>query len=299
MALANEVRMLLTGIASDQLIDVYERFINFLSEKEIFTSFYYILELISTREQYHSSELTLRLNDILSGQVDAILEEFDIELSDEITVPESLSFLEAFFSIEHWEDQDRLKALINNAESTEIALADIISEISSMSSDSILTWLKSVSPKFIHNISELTKRHDDISSLELIPDNHAHYEKVKTKVISYLEEKKDVLNINDFMSKKGIRLLTPFKMILVSYIENKYLDVTVFNTMENPLIIGKKLISTISDNVIGLGLMSGERADVINTVCANVFTQLAMPERVVTELLSQIKEKSTKVSYNG
>lgn len=297
--LPNEIRTFLTGIVSDQLIDVYERFINFLSEKEIFTTYYYILELIATRNNYETPALVMKLNDIIASQVDAILADFDIELSDEITVPESLSFLEAFFAIEHWEDQERIQSLINNAESTEIALADIIAEISTIPSDIILPWIRRVSPDLIDNISELTRAKDNEEILDLLPEDHEHYEKVKAKLKSYLAEYKEGVNVDEFMIKHGMRILTPFITLLSTYIANNYIDLTEFYKMENPLLIGKKLINTISDNIIGLAIMSGDSADSINKTSARVLTQLGLPERVVTELLSQIKEKSIKVSYNG
>lgn len=297
--LANEVRTFLTGIVSDQLIDVYERFINFLSEKEIFTSYYYILELIATRNNYETAEFVLRLNDIIASQVDAVLIDFDIELTDEITVPESLIFLEAFFTIEYWDDQDRLQSLISNAESTEIALADVIAEISGVSSDTILPWLKRVSPEVIDNINALTKSQDDEDYIDLLPDDPEHYEKVKTKLKSYLAEYKEGINIDEFMIKEGMRILTPYVRLLAGYIAGNYMDLTEFHRMENPLVTGKKLITSISDNLIGLAIMSGENAEEINRVSTNVLTQIGLPERVVTELLSQIKDKSIKVNYNG
>lgn len=297
--LSNEVRTFLTGIVSDQLIDVYERFINFLSEKEIFTFYYYILELIATRNNYETTEFVLRLNDIIASQVDAILIDFDIELSDEITVPESLVFLEAFFKIEHWDDQDRLQSLINNAESTEIALADVIAEISGISSGTILPWLKKVSPEVISNISSLTKSHDDESYIDLLPDDPVHYEKVKTKLKSYLAEYKEGVNVDEFMIKEGMRILTPYVRLLAGYISGNYIDLTEFSRMENPLLTGRKLINSISDNLIGLAIMSGEGSEEINRATTNVLTQIGLPERVVTELLSQVKDKSIKVNYDG
>lgn len=297
--LTDEVRNFLSGIVPDQLIDVYERFITFLSEKEVFTSYYYILELIATKDTYEKPSLALRLNDILASQVDAILIDFDVELSDEITIPESLQFLEAFFLIEHWDDQDRLQALINSAETTEIALADIIAEISAIPSGTVLPWIKRVSPKFIDNISNLTKREDDSTYVELLPDDYEHYEKTKAKLKSYIAEKKEEINIVEFISESGLRILTPIEELITYYITSTFVDIEQFNNIDNPLLMRKKEINTLSDNLIGLGLMSGSRSEEFLSVMSKTLTSIALPERVVTELLAQLRDKTRRLDYNG
>lgn len=296
--LSNEVRNFLTGIIPDQAIDVYVRFINFLSEKEIFTSYYYVMELIATKDTYEKVTFSMKLNDIFASQVDAILADFDISLTDEITVYESLKFLEAFFLIEHWEDQERLQSLINNAETTEIALADIISEISSIPSDEILPWLKSVSPVLIENISNLTKSQDDESYIDLLPDDYEHYEKVKHKVKSFIAEKKEETNIPAFLEEFGIRLLTPIEQLLEDYIGTPFCDLSQFDNVDNPLLMRKKVIDQMSDNFVGLGLVSGITAEELITATANKLPMIALPERVVTELLVQVREKSNRLNYN-
>jgi len=298
--LANELRTFLSGVVADELIDVYVRFINLLSEKEIFTSYYYILELINTRENFETASWVLRLNDIIAGQVDAILADFGIELTDEISVPESLAFLEALLLIEHWDDRARLTALIDDADDTVCALTDVISEISTIPNGTILPWIKSVSPAFIENIISLSTSSGLTEDAVMLPDDYERYEKIKTMVRQYLTKKEDGHKFDSLITIDGYRLLTPFRQLLTAYISKGYFTLLLPEYHTAIMTDGiKAIIKNTAYDLVGIGLISGEIPTSVRETTASVISQLALPDQIVMELLAQVNEGISRSIPNG
>lgn len=292
--LVNELRLFLYGSVNDALIDVYCKMISLFTDKNVFTSYYYLMELIATRDQYEKQTWIHKINDILAAQADAVLADFSITLSDEITIPETLTVLEGLFLLEDWEDKARLTDIVNAASNNVECFCDLISEVTTVPPEYMLGWIKSVSAEFIENVAVVNKD-NTVEENILLPDDPELYNNVKKKIKIYIANHKDHTKIETLITS-GIRLLTPFSELLGHYIEKGWID---FNKLQNTPLSStalRKLVEPLAYEIVGLGIMSGENNIAFSETFAKTIVQYSVPDIIAMEWISQVKDIAMRIN---
>jgi hypothetical protein len=284
--LKDDLNNALSGIISDNLIDVYIALLTLIEDLGVTTFTYYVMELLADLNNCERLTVTHKLNDIIVSQVDAILIDCGIVLTDEISIPETLLFLEGFFKIEFWEDKDRLFTLIREADDNKIALAELISEITSEPVDNIIPWIKTVSNEFMENVLKLVS----VNDLENIPEDMGLYLKTKEKFKVFLLKNK-ANNIENLFLENNLTFLKSFQFYLGVYFNSKYFDINLFNTDSRNGLSDKSIIKNISVDLLGLSLLSAEPIEETMKTMSEFFSKLAINELVTIELITSVKNK--------
>ena len=294
----DQVRMFFDGIISHQRIDIYCRTLTLLAKLDVTTSYYYIEELIATRDLYDNQDIVFRFDDIMFEQLAEVFEQFGISVVSDTKLEEQVHVLEGMTQIEHRDDIEDIAGIIEAANDSVEAICAVLQHVTNVPEENFMLWIEDVKNETLLNITNLVKKNVSSDEVISLPEDYDAYEKRKEKIKTFLIHRDNVSVINAFVSE-GIRIGTDFDTLFDFAIRRGLIDFTkaTGGAMMTPS--ASKENEPLVYDLIACALFAGLDYHAAIEKINNVVTQSSVSQITAANILSMTKELGVRVLNNG
>lgn len=296
--LRDQVRELFDGVLNAHRIDVYVRIIDLLESRGVTTFYYYILELIATREKYDNQDLVIRFDDIIIEQLNEVFEQLGITVADDAAIEDLVYVLEGMLGIETHDDPDYLASIIEAEDDEQMAICQILEYITGVPKETLSLWVLSVTHETLVNIEALSLGNDvDEDSISL-PEDPVAYEKTKERIKKYLMQHEGPSIINIFIDN-DVRIGTAFETLLEFAVKRGLFD---FESVAKQSPLAREASpeqKVIGHNLIACSLFAGQDYNTAVNSITQTLTQAALSPSSAANIMAFVKDTATRVLTNG